>query len=133
MDHDKFLYEKKQILQDGVTTYMWYLINRDKRNGVHFHGRKKHDVGEYFRTPFCNGNQFCFDASGIESHSKTPIYKDHKPIENCFVTGGDCYYDGTSLIATERLGHVDPDNCDAEVWCELEYLYKQWHEEQEND
>lgn len=126
-DFNKFIYKKVQIIQENYTYYYWYLINKELRNGVHFHGVKRHDSEEYFKLPF-NNNQYGFETLGIESHSKEPLYEGHKPIPNCDVTGGDCYCDGTSLYASEKLGDINPDKCDERVWFELHYLYKNWHE-----
>lgn len=45
------------------------------------------------------------DGFGIEGwdvgyHSPKPMYKDHSPIgDDCDITGGKCYYDGSGLVA----------------------------------
>ena len=43
-------------------------------------------------------------------HSTKPAYDGQKYLEDCEVTCGKCYPDGTSLGATEDLGYVDPEN-----------------------
>lgn len=47
------------------------------------------------------------------------------------MTGGDCYCDGSSLQASERLGHIDPDSEDDEeyIWIVLRAYYYNWIEE----
>lgn len=37
----------------------------------------------------------------IEYHSKTPQYAGHTPIQNCMVTGGDCYCGGSACCAKD--------------------------------
>lgn len=130
MFHDKFIYKKTQVLRDSHTVYYWYLIHKTLRNGVHFHGVRTHDLDEYFKSSFCD-NKFGFNTSGIESHSKTQTYEGQTPIDYCEVTGGECFCDGTSLYASENLGHVNPDFCDEEVWFHLHKLYSNWHEKGE--
>lgn len=126
MNYEKFIYLKQQSFKDGYIFYYWYLIDKETREGVHFHGAKQLDLKEY-----SSCNQYGFETYGIEKHSKEPVYEGQKPIKNCIVTCGDCYPDGTSLYASENLGHVNPDNCDPQVWSELEYLYKSWFENED--
>lgn len=110
-------YWKEQHFKGSDIYYYWYIADA-KRNGVHFHGVKSDKLSE-----FLSVNRYSFGTYGIEVHSVKAMYEGQTPISNCRVTGGDCYCDGTSLYAEERLGHVNPDNCDAEVWGVLENFY----------
>lgn len=125
MNHKDFIYKKVQILEETGTYYLWYLIHRETRTGVHFHGKKYTDE---FMLKSGMTNQYFFYAYGLEKHSKTPNYEGHTPIENCEVTGGDCYCDGSSLMASERLGFVNPDSEQDEkhIWFVLHDLYESW-------
>lgn len=129
MNFEKFLHKKVQVEKEGYTYYYWYLINKKEKNGVHFHGAKQHDLETFFTEGFnFNNNQYGFVTHGIERHSTKPIYEGQKPLKNCDVTGEDCYCSGTSLYASENLGHIDPDNSDNFIWAELYYLYSEWFE-----
>lgn len=66
MNHNKFIYLKKQILQENYITYMWYLIDKETRQGVHFHGVAS-DILNYY---VYLDNQYRFRAYVIELHSK---------------------------------------------------------------
>lgn len=114
----EFKYWKEQHFKEGCVYYFWYIADQE-RNGVHFHGVKSEKPDQ-----FGFANRHNFQTHGIEIHSKTPRYEEQKPIPDCHVTKGDCYCDGTSLYAEERLGHVNPDNCDDEVWHVLESFYR---------
>lgn len=122
MDHKKFIYKKVQYLEDGCVIYIWYLINRKDRNAVQFHGNKttKQDL------LMSLANRHGFFTYGIEYHSTKPLYLNHTPLDNCEITGGVCYCDGSSLYASERLGYVDPDNNNHEddIWAVLHDTYK---------
>ena len=110
-------YWKEQRFNGGDVFYYWYIADSE-RNGVHFHGLRYERAREFLRV-----NRYRFYTLGIGIHSKKAIYDGQTPISDCHVTGGNCYCDGTSLYAEERLGHVNPDNCDAEVWHVLENFY----------
>lgn len=123
-DFDKFTYKKVQVIQDKATYFFWYLINKDRREGVHFHGALYED-----KTMCSLCNQHGFMTHGIEAHRKTPSYKEHKPVPNCDVTGGDCYCDGSSLQAEQHLGHIDPTGRDDDIiWNVLHEYYGHWIE-----
>ena len=118
---EEFIYQKR-ITETGNSAafYEWYVINKKTREGVHFHGVVSRDPGIYFDL-----NRYNFMTHGIEMHSKTPRYEGQKALPNCFVTGGDCYHDGTSLGARENLGHIDPTGRDDEqIYSELLYWYR---------
>jgi hypothetical protein len=121
VNHAKFIYRKKQTLRDKNTIYMWELIDKQTKNGVHFHGAK-YDAALLKEDSFLyDRNSYGFSTYGIERHAATgqgtPSHTD------CQVTGGNCWHDGTSLYAEERLEHVNPDDCDSEVWFVLEQFY----------
>ena len=122
MRHDKFIYKKVQILRDDVTYFYWYMINKKKRDGVHFHGVHHKDDEVYAKYAF-EGNNYNFTAHGIEIHSPTKMYDHQTPIKNCEVTQGDCYCDGTSLGAIEDLGHICPNGNDSFIWYTLSRYY----------
>lgn len=59
----------------------------------------------------------------IGYHSKKPMYEDQEPItNNCKLTGGDCYYDGSSCAADEIYDILVEKGSDA-VWKVLEERY----------
>ncbi len=120
MNHEKFRYIKQQIVRSDGVYYSWYLVHKS-RNGVQFHG-PVYENQESFRE-----NKFGFQACGIERHSVKPLYENQSPLEKCFVTGGDCYCDGTSLGADERLGWINPNGSDDEaIWNVLDSYYNSW-------
>lgn len=55
-------------------------------------------------------------------HSKTPHYEDHTPMKDCEWTGGDCYYDGSSLNADPVFKRLLEEGEDG-VWATLEDYY----------
>lgn len=120
MNHEKFIYKKIQYIRECSVFYYWYLINKKTREGVHFHGCTHTDENLIFD---CNYHGFM--THGLEMHSKKPLYEGQAPVDNCDVTGGDCYCDGTSLGARERLGHINPEDDDAFIWHELECFYQE--------
>lgn len=64
-------------------------------------------------------------------HSKVPFYDDHLHTEDCPYTGGDCYYDG-STMAADRIYNVLLEEGADGVWKELEKHYKEIFETDEN-
>lgn len=140
MYNDRFIYKKMQFLEKDVTGYFWYLIHKETRNGVHFHGQQYNENYEY--GDFCpwddfeNGrNHYRFAAHGIELHSTKPMYKGHKKLEYpCDVTCGDCYCDGTSLMASRSLGFINPDGQhDIMIWNVLHDWYDNNFKEYETE
>jgi hypothetical protein len=126
MNHEKFIYHKTQTVGKIDTGYNWYLIDRKTREGVHFHG------SVYLKGSMLGlANQYGFFAAGIECHKTKPHFEGHKPIPgHCIVTGGECYADGSSLQAEERLGDVNPDGSeDLRIWNVLHEYYGYWIEE----
>jgi hypothetical protein len=142
MNYKKFLYYKKISYSDQETTYyMWFLVDKISRRGVHFHGRVT-------KIPGWTGNRFGFMAFGIECHSPVQVFDfDSRPVtEHCEVTQGKCWCDGTSLLAQDRpgwgwdhevvgrLGHIDPNDAldEMAIWRVLENFYNSYFEEYEN-
>ena len=120
---DKFLYHKEITERDNFgKTYAWYLVHKEHRNGVHFHGMTRDKTSNLYAQ---DCNHFGFITLGIEMHSKNPLWSEQTPISNCWVTGGDCYCDGSSMAAREELGHISPDGKDDDyIWLTLEDWYK---------
>lgn len=129
MNYKKFLYYKKIYYSEQEIYYMWYLVDKTSRCGVHFHGRVTN-------IPGWTGNRFGFMTYGIECHSPVQVFDfDSKPVtEHCEVTQGMCWCDGTSLLAQERLGHIDPNDAldEMTIWRVLENFYNSYFEEYEN-
>jgi hypothetical protein len=40
---------------------------------------------------------------GIEVHSRTPMYGDHASQDECWLIGGPCWHDGSSLYFSESI------------------------------
>lgn len=131
MDHEKFRYKKEKWFSKSSTNYAWYVIGAESKEGVHFHGVVYHDE-EYVSKFILGDNNFGFAAHGIEAHKTKPMYEGQNPIKNCQVTGGDCYCDGSSLQASERLGWINPEGSDDEtIYRVLEGYYRNWIEGEE--
>lgn len=67
--------------------------------------------------------------SDVGYHSKRPMYQGQTPIgDDCKLTGGECYYDGSSLHATDVFQMLVTQGHEA-VWTYLDSLFwKQWPE-----
>jgi hypothetical protein len=61
-----------------------------RAGAIHFHVT---DLGEDSPTRY---------SAGLEMHSRAPLC-DSPPHEKCWLIGGPCWHDGTSLYAQERL------------------------------
>ena len=60
--------------------------------------------------------RFCPTAADLGYHSKKPMYEGQEPIaNNCELTGGDCYYDGSG-IAAEGIYKVLVEKGSDAVW-----------------
>ncbi len=58
------------------------------------------------------GKQF---YGGVEVHSRTPMYGDEKPShDECWLIGGPCWHDGTSLYFSENIEPMLRDRADFE-------------------
>ena len=71
---------------------------------MHFHAT---DLGEEYEGK--HGIRF---SAGLEIHSRAPL-SDTAPNEKCWLIGGPCWHDGTSLYAQERVvpyWRQEPDN-----------------------
>jgi hypothetical protein len=55
-------------------------------------------------------------------HSPTPRYEGHASIGHCEYTGGDCFYDGSTLNAEPVMARLIAEG-DVAVWDELERYY----------
>ena len=120
----EFFYKIEKNLGETETYYSWYLVHKEKHQGVHFHGRKSNvskDRG------VCLYNSYNFTAYEIEMHSPVPKYEgDRAHGAYCWVTNGDCYHDGSSLMAQERLGHINPEDESDQmcIWNVLHNFYE---------
>lgn len=75
-----------------------------------------------------------FTSGGIEIHSRNPLWDGHEPQNgDCWLIGGKCHCDGSSLQYTERLrfdigyefsGSAWPDRPLESLWLMLAYEYK---------
>lgn len=132
-DFKRFFY-KKTVVEEGDTIWRaWYLIDKQTREGVHFHGyqyKDSYENGDYI--PW-RGNMYRFSPHGIEKHRTKPIYKGQEPLKNCNVTGGDCYCDGTSLQASREFGRINPEKEDDYIWETLRHYYRIWIEDEDGD
>lgn len=123
MNWEKFIYLKQQRIDVTGIFYAWYIIDRKTREGVHFHGYTMNE------DKFSMCNKFGFFAAGIEMHKTKPHYEGHEPIKgHCMVTLGDCYCDGSSLQASERLGEIHPERDDLQIWNVLHEYFGHWIE-----
>lgn len=120
MKFDNFLRQKRVTYDGKYVWFEWYLIHKDKRNGVHLHGIQDFEGQTGFE------NNFGFRTHGVEIHSKRPLYgPGQKPLPNCFVTQGDCYCDGSSSAARDEFGHINPVvGFDDFVWDRLMWFYQ---------
>jgi len=100
----------------------WYLPHVTKE--------QKHSHWEFDDGHFCPFKPFPAD---LGYHSPKPLYKGQEAIShNCELTGGDCFYDGSTLNA-ERIFKALTEKGDAGVWEELEKYYQQTFVEGEQD
>lgn len=69
----------------GIKKHIWSVVNA--AGGIHLH-ISQHGESVY---------------GGLELHSRTPLYgSDRAPTgENCWLIGGPCWHDGSSLAAEE--------------------------------
>ena len=67
-------------------------------------------------------------GADIGYHSYKSHYESQKPMEKCDILGCDCYYDGSSLQASDFIPKFLEGGSDA-VWAMLESRYKTWFEE----
>ena len=66
----------------------------EPKGAMHFHVT---DLGEDYK----HGDRYC---GGLETHSRQPLGADEAPShEKCWLLGGPCWHDGTSLYAHEKL------------------------------
>lgn len=60
----------------------------------------------------------------IGFHSKVPIYGEDRPMKDCELTGGDCYYDGSSLQGNEKWREGFLHGGTEWLWPHLEQYYQ---------
>lgn len=69
----------------------------------------------------------CFKALDIGSHTRTPHYEGHAPMEGvCCILKTQCYYDGSTLQAEPILEGFLSGGGEEFVWSELEKYYRWW-------
>lgn len=83
--------------QGGRITHMWTL--KGPLGGVHIWARPEDaEWAEKWGKYYCGG---------VERHSPRPVYDWEKQDEphhaDCFLLGGPCWHDGTSLYFSERI------------------------------
>lgn len=62
-------------------------------------------------------------GADVGYHSRRPVYEDDEPFsEDCLITGGLCYYDGSGLRAHE-LVYVFKEVGEQAIWDELQSVY----------
>ena len=91
------------------------------------------DMGIDFH--FSNTDPVWGPSAGLEMHYITrPSYlKDQEPFsENCWLTGGRCWGDGTSLYATEWLYPLAVHKRGSEVEIDWSVLEAEWHRRHRN-
>lgn len=76
----------------GYPEHIWTCIGA--KGAMHFHVT---DMGENHK----HGDRY---SGGLEQHSRQPFGTDEAPShEKCWLLGGPCWHDGTSLYAHETL------------------------------
>jgi hypothetical protein len=75
---------------------------------------------------------FCPVPYDLGYHSPVPMYDGQEPIsDNCEITGGDCYYDGSTLAA-ENIYKILLYHGSDGVWKELERVWRDKFERMED-
>lgn len=64
-------------------------------------------------------------AFGVDIHRKVPTYEDQAPIENCSITGGDCYFDGSALLGESFLETLITGGDEA-LFARMEKQFEEW-------
>lgn len=113
----------------GETMHCWYLYG--ERGVVQFKASPQsagaHEIS--MRYPSINTliDGWSWTGWDLGYHSPRPIYDSQKPMDSCDILEGQCYYDGTSLGASELLGQWAASGRDDEViWRELADRYDIW-------
>lgn len=63
--------------------------------------------------------------AGVDGHWKTPAYEGQSEIDDCKITGGKCYCDGSGLLAEDVFRLLVTEGEEA-VWKFLETKYNDW-------
>ena len=75
---------------------------------------------------------FCPTSYDLGYHSPVPMYDGQEPIsDDCEITGGDCYYDGSTLAA-ENIYKILLYHGSDGVWKELERVWRDKFERMED-
>lgn len=82
--------------------------------------------------PLLNGSPYMFHKplpADIGYHSPKPIYEGQEPIhDNYHLIGGECYYDGSGLMAEDVFRIMIEGGSDA-MWADMERRYNDIFEE----
>lgn len=110
---------------DGQVQIRYYIVG--KKGAVDFH---MHTAGKDITRAFgAKGNIY---GGGVEGHHKKPIYEGQTPIKDCKIIEGDCYCDGSSLYAMERVFPDFMNEGEEAIWRHLENTYSDWFIESED-
>ena len=85
----KYRCEYKYTVQYGAPLHIWSVVGA--KGGMHLSIR---DGGE--------DNRHRRYSGGIEQHSRTPTSDTAPTHDKCWLLGGPCWHDGSSLAAIER-------------------------------
>jgi hypothetical protein len=71
-------------------------------------------------------------GAGIDRHSPVPLWTDHDPYPTCYLLGGPCYGDGTTLGAMQLLETLPYRPDTPQAWplidAVLRSYYRSWFE-----
>jgi hypothetical protein len=87
-----FKNEYRYVPRFGNSEHIWTCIG--SLGAMHFHVT---DLGEEYEET--SGIRY---SAGLEMHSRAPL-SDTPPHEKCWLIGGPCWHDGTSLYAQETI------------------------------
>ena len=80
---------------------------------------------ELFEKSLCNNfNPFEGMGTSVDYHSPVELYEGMSKVSECFFTGGDCYYGGSSLKAREWYTIFLEEGIDR-IWILLEEFYSE--------
>ncbi len=99
----KYRHEYRYAPRFGNPEHIWTVIGA--KGAMHFHVT---DLSEDYER--ANGVRW---SAGLETHSRMPLGDDAPSHEKCWLLGGPCWHDGTSLYAQEQIvpfWREEPDN-----------------------
>jgi len=110
LDYETYAFIKQQRLFSDRVAYSWIAIHKIAKCGVQFHGEAILGSSK-------------LGCLGIETHSSYHQYDGQTQTQGCFVTGGVCYHDGTSLVdwMPDDLNYCN----DVTIWTVLVSWYEQ--------